>query len=156
MLTPYEQAFCYQYLTNGGDGPEAVRRAGYRTTSPEARAMQLLARRDVQLALEGALRDTLWQAGLSPRYLAQCAMTAMDGALQPANAQTRPADPKTALELLKLLGKWTGLEDCADRKLNHDAARLLQETAPASAPAATLPALPRPDPAEWERVREGE
>ena len=154
MLTTYEQAFCRHYLATGGDGPEAVRLAGYRTAAPDFKASQLLAREDIRLALESALRDALWQAGLTPRYLAECAMTALNAALLPADVQTKPADPKTALELIKLLGKWTGLEDCADRKLNHDAARLLQEASPARAVPAALPALPRPDPAEWERARE--
>lgn len=156
MLTTFEQAFCHHYLATGGDGAEAVRLAGYRTHAPGYKAMQLLAREDIRLALEASLRDTLWGAGLTPRYLAQQAMAVLEAATQnPDNEPERKiSDPKSALELLKLLGKWAGLEDCGDRKLNHEGIRLSRDGASAAPAGVTLPALPRPDPEEWEKVRE--
>ncbi len=165
MLTSKEHAFCRHYLATGGQAEEAARRAGFRSRKPEQAAEKLLARPDIQLALEGMLRDVLWQEGLSPQYLANRAMLALDATLNarpvPASKGKSPEagyviDGKTALELLKLLGKWTGLEDCGDRKLNHEGLRLsLPEPAPSSA-AATALSIPRPDPDAWARAREEE
>ncbi len=162
MLTSKEQAFCRHYLATGGQGEEAARLAGYRGKALEQAAGRLLARPDIQLALESMLRDALWRAGLSPQYLARRAMQALDATLnaRPASAKGKSTeagyviDGKTALELLKLLGKWTGLEDCADRKLNHESLRQsLPEPSAGSDVAAGL-SIPRPDPESWARARE--
>ena len=163
MLTSKELAFCRHYLATGGQGEEAVRRAGYRGRRPEQAAGKLLARPDIQLALEGMLRDTLWREGLSPQYLASRAMLALDATLnaRPVSARGKAAegdyaiDGKTALELLKLLGKWTGLEDCADRKLHHESLRLSQPE-PAAGPGVAGLSIPRPEPGAWARAREDE
>ena len=117
-----------------------------------------MARTDIQLALEQMIRDALWREGLSPQYLASRAMMALDASLNARPARGKNGDGeftidgKIALELLKLLGKWTGLEDGGDRKLNHEGLRLIQPE-PSAAPAALPLNIPRPEPGAWGRAR---
>lgn len=162
MLTDKQQAFCQAYIASDGHGGQAALAAGYKCKDPESQARRLLALPKVQIMLETMVRDALWRSGLSPTYLAQRAQEALDATLdaKPVTVRGKTAegnyviDAKTASDLLKTFGKWTGLEDAGDRKLNHEAIRM--DIAPEDTKNAITLHVPRPDPGAWERAREDE
>lgn len=123
-LTVKQQKFVDAYVTNGHNGTQAAKVAGYSFDTAKEMAYENLSKPHIKAQVGIRMKEAAIKLGISPEYRLQELKTILDGCMT-GQASDHPINASGAINAIKTMNEMIG--DCEQKEDNSDSQELIRD-----------------------------